>query len=248
MSDIDRLTETRNISTAVSNVYEYLKTEDLPEAREGTNVILLMGGSELEDITQKTYEMWLEDPSRVIVSTALRGKYSGDYPESEAERYFKRLVELGVPADKIIYEATSKNTIDELERLEPLLYEHGITPTKVLIVDRPIHQRRAFLNAIKIKPGIHFVNAPSEESFDLTDPENQVRIVEEIGRLISYKSLRRPDIPMDILRSTAEIRSELRKQGTYIRDEHHPRYHYKDIPDFSEKIYLPSERSWQAEE
>ncbi|GEM_PF-7020599 len=243
---MDREIKTSEVNQVelAQQVYGWLQQPGNSEIRKGANVILLMGGSNLDDVTQKAFELWSEDENRFIVTTPDKGKFSGDYSEPESERYFSKLVELGIPQEKILHKPVSKNTIEELDNLPTLLEEAGIKPTRVVIVDRPIHQKRAYLNALKLQPNIKFANAPADEDFDLQEPMNQLRTVEEIERLISYKDLVRPDIPMQVLRATAKLRETLKLQGIYEREKVHPRHLYKENP----RIMHPTEKPWKSEE
>ncbi len=233
-----------NQQQIAETIYGFLQQKDSKESRKGANVILLMGGANLDDVTKKVFEIWQEDKTRVIVTSPEKGYFSGEYDELEADRYYHELVKLGVPKDKIIHKPISKNTIEEFENFPRLLEKAGVTPNKVVIIDRPVHQKRAFLNALKLQPTIKFVNAPADENFDLSLPENQLRCVSEIERLISYRDLVRPTIPMEILRDTAKLRGILKQQGVHERERDHPRYLYKGNP----RVMDPTEKPWRTED
>jgi uncharacterized SAM-binding protein YcdF (DUF218 family) len=81
----------------------------------------------------------LMDRPLVIASGGVTDKNPVGAPESDA--YEPALVELGVPADRILQESRSKNTHDEAVEIKDMLRERGLT--EFVLVTSPLHMRRS---------------------------------------------------------------------------------------------------------
>ena len=81
----------------------------------------------------------LMDRPLVIASGGVTDQDPAGAPESEA--YEPALVDLGVPADRILQESRSKNTHDEAVVIKDMLRERGIT--EFVLVTSPLHMRRS---------------------------------------------------------------------------------------------------------
>lgn len=201
------------------------------EKRSGANVILLMGGGSHEATAKMAYELWREDPNRVIINTTLRGTFS---PESantipESEDYFRILSYLK-ENDKdsrenmqVFHKPVSTDTIKELMNFLPILESAGIKTCKVIIVDTREHQQRAYRNALKLQKGIEFINCPAGEELDPTEPEVQLRLIQEIERYTLYKDMITPHIPFEVMRAVVSLKKHLVKTGVYRDLEHNAR-------------------------
>ncbi|MBI2103763.1 YdcF family protein [Candidatus Woesebacteria bacterium] len=230
-------------------IYSFVHQPPDPiEKRKGANIILLMGGNQHEASARKAYELWKEDSTRVIITTTKAGKFSPENSTqiSEADDYYNILMNLRnsdtqVASNiQVIHTPISENTIQELKNFPEILSEHGISINKVLLVDIPVHQKRAYLNALKLKPNVEFVNCPNDSSFDTSNPDNQLRLVQEVERYTVYKDMETPLIPMDIMRACAQLRRYLSNIGKYSKERHNPRSLYEtNVP---ERFYKHGEK------
>lgn len=73
-------------------------------------------------------------------------------PRTEARAYRRALIELGLPADRIVLEEESMTTRDEAVYLKPLLARHGVT--RFVLVTSPIHMGRSLgaFRAVGLSP------------------------------------------------------------------------------------------------
>ncbi len=255
MVDILENTESRiDVNKLAEEVYGFIKQKSDPrEAREDANIILLMGSNDHETAAKKANELWKEDKTRIIVTTPKKGRFSPESTNeiSEADDYNNILLRLKSEEKDgtkitIIHDPISENTIEELEALIPELEKEGVVAKSILLVDIPVHQKRAYLNAKKLLPDLKFVNCPANSEFDITVPENQCRLVEEVERLTVYKDLVRPYISREMLETTAKLRRHLINTGVYKKSEHHPRSLYEHkVPN---RFYKHGERAGEWDE
>ena len=107
----------------------------------------------------------------------------GDVPT--AVHYRGTLLVLGIAETDMLWAPLTGNTLEEARVAIPFLLEHGVNPKTVLLVARPIHQRRAWATFQRQWPRTKFVSCPADEPFD---PEETSRLVEELNRLELYGS------------------------------------------------------------
>jgi uncharacterized SAM-binding protein YcdF (DUF218 family) len=92
----------------------------------------------------------------VIASGGITEDDDAAAPESAALQ--RALIDLGVPADRILLESRSKNTRDEVLIIKRMLAEHGLT--SFVLVTSPLHMRRSIL-AFE-QQGLHPIPSPSQ--------------------------------------------------------------------------------------
>jgi len=65
------------------------------------------------------------------------------WSEPEADRFAEIARRMGVPADRIVVENKSTNTGENIRFTKQLLAERGLTPRKLIVVQKPYMERRA---------------------------------------------------------------------------------------------------------
>lgn len=94
----------------------------------------------LRDRLNRALEYWEEHPELVIVVSGAQGP---DEPSTEARAMADYLMEKGVPAEKLLLEENSHNTIQNLTYSKQLLEEQGYDINKgVAIVSNGFHLTR----------------------------------------------------------------------------------------------------------
>jgi uncharacterized SAM-binding protein YcdF (DUF218 family) len=69
---------------------------------------------------------------------------AGHFEKSEAETFADAAVRLGVPPSAILLEPASTNTGENIDRSRALLESRGIHPRRVIVVQKPYMERRAW--------------------------------------------------------------------------------------------------------
>lgn len=127
------------------------------------SVNLRAGGRQLASVTREAGLRVLEaarlfellNGPLVIASGGVTEDDSAAAPESFALR--RALIDVGVPADRIVLESESKNTRDEAIVVKRMLAELG--QTELVLVTSPLHMRRSML-AFE-QQGMHPIASPS---------------------------------------------------------------------------------------
>jgi uncharacterized SAM-binding protein YcdF (DUF218 family) len=150
----------------------YRPLESAGEAHGAQAIVVLGGGSvnlraagrQLSSVTMEAGLRVLEAARLfdllkgplVIASGGITERDDGAAPESAALQ--RALVDLGVPADRILVESQSKNTREEALVIKRMLAERGLT--RFVLVTSPLHMRRSIL-AFE-QQGLHPIPSPSQ--------------------------------------------------------------------------------------
>ncbi|PIQ70499.1 hypothetical protein COV89_00025 [Candidatus Shapirobacteria bacterium CG11_big_fil_rev_8_21_14_0_20_40_12] len=209
------------VRQAAEKVFNYLNIKDEPKAAD---VIFILGGSSLEPINRAA-QLYKEGFAPKIAFVSQGGKFGGEavWGMTEVEKYKQVLLELGVSESDIVCEEDrskqTRNTFDEARYAIPFLNECGFNLQKMILVSRPVHQRRAYLTFLQIHPEIGYINCPAHERLDVNDPKILARQVQEMERLLDYgvkeESISKPSITIDVLRASVILRKYLKQIGLY---------------------------------
>lgn len=200
-------------------VYNFLKIKDQPKPAD---VIFVLGGSSIKPPT-KAAELYWEGFSPVVAFISQGGNFGGEsiWGMSEVDKYKAVLLERELPESALVYaqpEEQTRNTLAEAQAAIPFLRQRGIDPKTMILVSRPMHQRRAYATFRRQHPNIDYINAPADEPLNISDPVELVRLVQELQRLLDYgvkkDDIERPSIEIKTLRSAAELKR-------YLKDHHH---------------------------
>jgi len=189
---------------AVTIISEFLKIEDSPKK---SDVIFILGGSSISPV-YKAHELYQDGYAPIIAFTSTGGVFGGEevFGMPENEKYKEVLLGLGIPENAMISEGTTTNTLVEARRAIVFIRENGIEPNKVILVSRPIHQRRAFSTFVKQHPDVKYINCPASESLNEDDVK---RLPGEIERLIKYAAkgdIIENEIPKNVLKACEVLR------------------------------------------
>lgn len=212
----------QNIRESASTFWNYLNIHDDPKPAD---VIFILGGSSLKPV-EKAAQLYRDGFAPKIAFISQGGRFGGEtiWGMSETAKYNQRLLEMGIPQEAILAEENpekqTRNTLAEAKAALPFLRGKNINPERIILVSRPIHQRRAYTTFMEQHPEVEtYMNCPADEPLDMNNPEEVFRLVQEAERLLDYgvkkTDIQRPEIPGNILRAAAEVRHYLRKTGVY---------------------------------
>jgi len=182
-------------SLAKSLEWRFLSPDPLPEAQ----CILVLGGGVVSQAYPRQTRELAEEGDRVFYAAHLyrMGKArivvctGGIVPGSaretpNAEDMAAVLRVLGVPAEAIVVETTSRNTYEHTRNVGPLLKEREFR--RVLLVTSALHMPRALGVFKRQCPGTEFIPAPTD--FSQTAPKPRSFIKEVAAVIPSAESLR----------------------------------------------------------
>jgi len=149
------------------------------------DAIFVLGGSSLFPV-KKAAVLFKKGFSDKIFFISYGGTFTNpDWKEGEAKMYYKTLRALGIPDKNILLEEATDNTLDEAKYAISFMKKRGVDPKTVILISRPVHQRRAFATFKKQNPRVRFINSPADESYEI-NKELIERLAGEIKRLKKY--------------------------------------------------------------
>ena len=108
------------------------------------DVILVLGSNDVR-VGEHGARLFLRGLAPIMVCSGHVGRLSaGHFEKSEAETFADAAVRLGVPRSAILLEPASTNTGENIDRSRALLASRGIHPRRVIVVQKPYMERRAW--------------------------------------------------------------------------------------------------------
>lgn len=153
------------------------------------DMIFVLGSNDIR-VADRAAEIYKEGLAPFVVCSGGNGKRS-DFNEPEAKLFSERMINLGVPREKIFLEPNSSNTGENVLFTQKLLKEKGIEINKIIAVQKPYMERRTFATISKQWPEIEcLVSSPNlsyEEYFngDLVFRDRFVNVM--VGDLLRIK-------------------------------------------------------------
>ncbi len=138
----------------------------LNEKVEKCDIILGFGSHDLH-VAERCADLFLNNYGDRIIFTGGYGRITKDlWNMTEAEKFAKVAIEMGVPKDKIIIENEASNTGENISKTKELLKKLDLCPTSFLIVDKPYRERRTFATIKKQWSEIDFIITSPQYSYE----------------------------------------------------------------------------------
>ncbi len=194
-------------------LFDYLYLRD-PEPA-AADVVIGFGHFDMR-VPRRCLELYRQGRAPLIVFTGGIGAGTADLGRPEAQAFLEEARRAGgVPEEDILVEDRSTNTGENLEATARLLGEHG-RPLgsdggigSALIVATAYRQRRVLLTCRLLQPGVRFINAPPDTTFDAErsmfaekGQDLVALLVGETKRLLEYPArgfCLPADIPAEVL-------------------------------------------------
>ncbi len=207
-----------DLKKAIETFYDFLNIKDEPQP---SDAIFILGNSTLGPV-EKAAELYKAGFAPKIAFISTGGKFGGEkvWGMPENEKYKETLLAAGIPEEAILTEGLTTNTLAETQQAVPFMEKEGVVPRQLILVSRPVHQRRAYATFREQHPEISYLNCPADERLDPNDPGTRERLVQEAERLLEYSKkgdIETPEISTAVLRAAALIRMDLKDRGTYKR-------------------------------
>lgn len=172
---------------AVATLLDYLAIEDdLHEA----DVIWALGSNDVH-VPERAVECYGANLAPWIVCSGGNGHRWADLSTTEADLFRDTAVAAGVPAERIVVEARSTNTAENVLYTMPILASRGIDVRSAVLITIPPFQRRASLTVNTHQPALRCLNAPARWGdpavWSAADLERCAQLcIGEIDRLQDY--------------------------------------------------------------
>jgi len=129
-------------------------------------VILALGSNDVR-VAEHAADLFLRGLAPLLVCSGRAGRLTAErFHKSEAEVFADAAVARGVPRDAIRLEARSTNTGENITFSRELLAGLGISPQRVILVQKPYMERRAYATCVKLWPNVEVCVSSPPISFD----------------------------------------------------------------------------------
>jgi uncharacterized SAM-binding protein YcdF (DUF218 family) len=169
----------------------------LNQKLEKADAILALGSFDLR-VADKSAELYKENYAPYIICSG--GIAHTDdinatgWDKSEAETYKERLLELGIPEEKIIIENEAKNSGENAILTKKLIQEQNLNFKKLILVQKPWMERRMYAVFKKQWPELEFTITSPLLSYEeyMNNPRKDILInlmVGDFQRMKEYPKL-----------------------------------------------------------
>jgi uncharacterized SAM-binding protein YcdF (DUF218 family) len=169
---------------------------------------IIVFGSYNPIVANRAVEIFKKGWAPVIVFSGNRSDSTLTWDKTEAQTMADVAVSLGVPKDKILIESGAKNSGENVRFSKALLAKHGIHPKKIIAIQKPYAERRAYATVKAQWPEVNVVvTSPqlSYEEYMQMSPKDKkgsiATIVGDVQRIKEYatKGFQIPqEIPDDV--------------------------------------------------
>jgi uncharacterized SAM-binding protein YcdF (DUF218 family) len=119
-----------------------------------------------ERVAERAAQLFHEGWAPLVIFSGGKGSITSTlWNEPEAERFARIAISLDVPRERILIEAHSTNTGENIEFTKRLLAERGLDLNKFIVVQKPYMERRAFATFRKRWPEKDLIVTSPQVSF-----------------------------------------------------------------------------------
>jgi uncharacterized SAM-binding protein YcdF (DUF218 family) len=156
-------------------LWDYMR---LGHALAPADVILVLGSNDVR-VGEHGARLFLRGLAPLMLCSGNVGRLTaGRFEKSEAATFADAAVRLGVPRSAILIEDASTNTGENIDRSRALLASAGVRPSRIILVQKPYMERRAWATFKRRWP---------EPDLQVTSPP------------IPYEEYPTPQIPRDLV-------------------------------------------------
>ena len=149
--------------TLAKILWDYQK---LHQPLEKSDCIIVLGSHD-QQVAERGTRLFQEGYAPFVVFSGGFGRLTDKrWTKPEAETFADIALRMGVQKERILIENTSTNTAENLQFTRKLLYQKGVSVTKVIIVTKPYMERRAFATWRKLYPEIKASMASPISDYD----------------------------------------------------------------------------------
>lgn len=131
-----------------------------------SDCILVLGSHDTR-VAERGAELYLKKFAPILVYSGGLGKLTdGVWTETEADKFAKIAINMGVPTKDILIENKSTNTGENIIFSKQLLAEKGFNPQSFTVVQKPYMERRSYATFKKHWPDKDIISTSPQVSFD----------------------------------------------------------------------------------
>ena len=111
---------------------------------EKSDCILVLGSHDTR-VAERAAELWLQGWAPLLIFSGGLGRLTEVmWTETEADKFARIAMDMGVPEKAILIENKSTNTGENILFTQELLKQHGLDPRSFIVVQKPYMERRSF--------------------------------------------------------------------------------------------------------
>ena len=162
------MSNTRTTDALAKILWDY---NNLNDEIVKSDFILVLGSHDIR-VAHRGAELFLQGYAPLIVFSGNLGRLTEEiWTKPEAEIFADEAMRIGVPRDKILIENRSTNTGDNIHFIKRLIEKIGISVGRVILIQKPYMQRRAYATFKKVwsekdvvvtAPQVSFEEYPNE--------------------------------------------------------------------------------------
>lgn len=181
------------------------------------DAILALGSNDTR-VAERGAQLFLEKWAPVLVFSGGVGILTlGKWKKPEAEIFADIAIKMGVPGEKILVENKSTNTGENIQFTRRLFQERKIRAKKIILVQKPYMERRAYATFKKVWPEMEIIVTSPQFSYEEypneeIPKESMINIMAgDLQRVKLYAG--RFQIPQEIPEDVWEAYEKLVKEG-----------------------------------
>ncbi|MCW3112413.1 MAG: hypothetical protein JWR18_809 [Segetibacter sp.] len=160
---------TAEIKTLAQKIWDY---HHVNNTLEKSDCILVLGSHDVR-VAERAADLFLQQWAPLLIFSGGLGRLTEDmWTETEADKFAKIAIEMGVPEEAILIENKSTNTGENILFTQKLLDQNNLHPQSFIVVQKPYMERRSYATfkkhwpdkkLIVTSPQISFVDYPNDE-------------------------------------------------------------------------------------
>ncbi|MFA7191718.1 MAG: YdcF family protein [Candidatus Paceibacterota bacterium] len=171
------------------------------------DAIFVLGSTDLR-VAERAAYLYLQGHAPFIICSGGFGKIS-KFNRPEAVEFSDVIIEMGVPADKILIEDKASNTGENILFTKKILEEKNIKLNSIIAVQKPYMERRTFATIKKQWPEIDLLVTSPLVSYEEWGNQDFIEVmVGDLERIKEYPKLGfqiEQDIPDDVWQAHDEL-------------------------------------------
>ena len=136
------------------------------------DAIVVLGSHDIQ-VGEYAAQLYLAGWAPLLVFSGGTGRLTEGWQKPEAEIFAEAAIRLGVPKEKILLEDKSTNTGENIQFTKALLDAENIVVQKIILVQKPYMERRAYATCKKQWPEVEWLSRHHLFSAKSTPPSTE---------------------------------------------------------------------------
>ena len=165
------------INSLAKRIWDY---HHLNHKLEKSDYILVLGSHDLR-VAERGAQLFLNGFASILIfSGGLGNLTKGIWNEAEADKFARIAVKMGVPKEKILIENKSENTGENIRFSYEMLKRNGISPKKIILVQKPYMERRTYATFVKQWPNQNVEISVTSPQISFEEYANEVIKIDDV--------------------------------------------------------------------